>query len=712
MTDPTSTAADGDAALSTSAATLATAGPLTPDNPLAAPSTLPYGLPEFAAVRVEHLAPAIAAGLAEQRAEWAAIGADPAPVTPASTLEALERSGRLLGRALAVFYALVNANGSDELFALEAEVAPALSAHWDAFYLDGAVAARLDALVAADESGAQPLDAETAWVLHTYRKAFRRAGAGLDPAAHERLRSLNTQITTLETTFGQAVVRGMEAGAVVVEPEELEALEPDVVAALARNAAERGREGHLVALKLPTPQGILDAIGHRGLRRRIHQASTSRGSGVDPASDTRPTLLETARLRAERAHLLGYAHHAAYVADGGTAQTTEAVTDLLDRLAAPAARNARAEAAELQAALAADEPGATLEPSDWSFYAERVRRERFAVDDAALRPYLEAERVLRDGVFYAAERLYGLTFTERPELVGYTPEARVFEVHDADGAGLGLFLLDLYARPGKRGGAWMTSLVHASRLLGEQPVVTNTLNVDHPGPGRPTLLGWDEVITLFHEFGHALHGLLSDVRYPSVSGTSVPRDFVEYPSQVNEIWATDPEVLARYAVHHETGEPLDPALAERMRVAQQAGEGFRTAEYLAAAILDQAWHTVGPDELPQDADGVAAFEARALERAGLADPLVPPRYRSTYFNHTFGGGYDAAYYSYIWSEVLDADTVDWFRESGGLRREVGQRFREALLARGHSLDPMAAFRDLRGRDPVVEPLLRRRGLTG
>ena len=692
--------------------TLASAGPLTPDNPFAVESALPYRLPDFAAVRTEHVAPAIAAGLAQQRAEWSAVASDPEPATPVNTLEALERSGRLLGRTLAVFHTLVNARADDDLFALEAEVAPALAAHWDAFYLDAGLFARLEALHAGHDSGQAPLDAETAWLLHTYRTAFLRSGAMLAESAQVRLRALNAEITSLETAFGQAVVKGMEAGAVAVEDvADLDGLAPDAVASLARNARDRGRDGYLVTLKLPTPQGVLDSARHRDLRRRVFEASVSRGSGVDPASDTRETLLRTARLRAERARLLGHPHHASYVAQDGTARTSDAVNAMLARLAPPALRNARAEAVDLQAALEADVPGATLEPWDWAFYAERVRQERFAFDDAVLRPYLDAERVLRDGVFFAAGRLYGLTFTERPDLIGHADGVRVFEVKEDDGAGLGLFLLDLYARPGKRGGAWMNSLVHQSRLLGEAPVVMNTLNVDRPATGEPTFLAWDEVITLFHEFGHALHGLFSAVRYPSVSGTSVPRDFVEYPSQVNEMWATDPEVLASYARRHTTGEPLAAEVADRLRTSQQYGEGFRTCEYLAAALLDQAWHQVGPEDLPTTADGVEAFEAAALERAGLAYPLVPPRYRSTYFNHTFGGGYDAGYYSYIWSEVLDADTVDWFRENGGLDRAPGQRFREALLSRGHSMDPMEAFRALRGRDPVIEPLLERRGLT-
>ena len=693
------------AAVESQPSRLSAAGPLAGDNPLAHVSDLPYSLPDFAAIRTEHLAPAIAAGLAEQRREWAAVGANREPATVENTLEAIERSGRLLGRGLSVFYALLSSRGDDALEGLEAEVSPALAAHTDAFLLDAAVFERLEALEAARREGALLLDDETAWLLHLYRKDFVRAGARLREQQQVRLRALNEEITNLETAFRQAVVAGMEDGAVAVDDAaQLAGLPADTVAALARNAQDRGRDGHLITLKLPTPQGVLESLANRGLRRRVHEASIARGSGVDPSSDTRLTLARLARLRAERARLLGYADHATYVVEDGTAGTTTAVTDLLARLAPPAVRNADAEAAELAAALEAEAPEAALEPWDWAFYSGRVRSERFDIDEAGLRPYLEAERVLRDGVFHAATGLYGVTFTDRPDLRGYADDVRVFEVREADGAGLGLYVLDLYARPGKRGGAWMTSLVVSSRLLGESPVVTNTLNVDHPAEGQPTLLSWDEVITLFHEFGHALHGLFSDVRYPSLSGTHVPRDFVEYPSQVNEMWATHPEVLASYARHHATGEPLAADVADRLRAAQRFGEGFRTTEYLAAAVLDQAWHRLGPQEVPDTAGGVEEFEAAALAAAGLDHPLVPPRYRSAYFNHSFGGGYDAAYYSYVWSEVLDADTVDWFTECGGLDRAAGERFRRELLARGHARDPLGFFRAGRGRDPAIEPL--------
>ncbi|MEE6273247.1 M3 family metallopeptidase [Georgenia sp. MJ206] len=681
---------------------------LDPANPFAAPSALPFALPDFGAIRTEHVRPAAEAGMTAQRAEWEAIATDPAPADVVNTLEALERSGDLLGRVLTVFFTLVSSCGDDELRALEAELAPRLAAHRDALYLDRRIFARLEALTDAD------VDEETAWLLRTYTKDFVRAGVRLGDAEQERLRAFNARLTTLETEFSQRVVAGMDAGAVhVTDRAELAGLDEGTVAALAQSAADRGRDGYLITLQLPSQQALLAQASDRGLRERLLTASLTRGTGVDAASDTRATLLEIARLRAERAQLLGYAHHAAYVAEDATAGTTEAVNAMLAQLAPPAARNARAEAEELAAA----QPEAPLAASDWSILAEKVRQERFSLDDSVLRPYLELDRVIHDGVFYAATQLYGLTFAEREDLAGYADGVRVWEVHESDGTPLGLFVGDYYAREGKRGGAWMNNLVDQSHLLGRAPVVLNNLNITRPPAGEPTLLTWDEVITAFHEFGHALHGLFSDVHYPSQSGTNVPRDFVEYPSQVNEMWALDPTVLEHFARHHATGEPLSADVRETLLGSSQYGEGFATAEYLGAALLDQAWHQVGPEDLPQDPAGVEAYEAAALQRAGLDLPLVPPRYRSTYFNHTFGGGYDAGYYSYIWSEVLDADTVEWFTTEasrdadGGLNREAGERFRRTLLARGHTADPLSFFRDLRGRDSAIEPLLVRRGLV-
>ncbi|WP_240759162.1 M3 family metallopeptidase, partial [Phytoactinopolyspora endophytica] len=464
------------------------------------------------------------------------------------------------------------------------------------------------------------------------------------------------------------------------------------------------------------------------LRERIHQASVQRGSN-DNEHNTAETAARLVQLRAERAELLGYHDHAAYVLEDSTAGSPAAVHEMLDKLAPAAVANAHTEAAALQESIG-DE--FDLQPWDWSFYSERVKRAKYQVDGSELRPYFELERVLHDGVFYAANRLYGLSFAERTDLAGYHPDARVFEVTDADGSGVGLFVGDFFTRDSKRGGAWMNSFVDQSSLLGTKPVVINNLNVSRAPAGEPTLLTFDEVTTLFHEFGHALHGLLSDVRYPKFSGTNVQRDFVEFPSQVNEMWSVWPEVLANYARHYRTGEPLAQEIVDRLMESQIWGEGFKTTEYLAASLLDLAWHELSADDarrLLRDgsalhdagtsrtaAEGgtaarVAGFEAEALTRAGVAVAAVPPRYRTTYFAHIFAGGYSAGYYSYIWSEVLDAETVDWFKENGGLRRETGDHFRRTLLSRGGSMDEMQAFRDFRGRDPQIEPLLQRRGLT-
>ncbi|MDM7831007.1 M3 family metallopeptidase [Cellulomonas edaphi] len=677
------------------------------ENPFAAPSTLPYGLPDFARIGEEHYRPAILAGMAEHRAEVEAIATDPEPPTVENTLVALERAGRLLHRALTAFFNQSSADSTPGLDEIEAEIAPLLAAHTDAIRLDRRLFARIDAL----HTAGLELEPDTAWLLHRTHTAFVRAGVRLGDDAQDRLRELNAEITSLETTFGRDLLAAQNAAAVLVTDEaELVGLPDDARSAAARAAAERGHAGAwLLELELPTQQGVLAMAASRALRERVFRASVVRGAGDD--HDTRPTLLALARLRAERAQLLGFPHHAAFVASDATAGSAEAVAEMLDRLAPAAVANARTEAEELAAALERDEPGAQLAPWDWSYYAQRVRAERRSLDDAALRPYLELDRVLTEGVFRAAHELYGLTFTERHDLVGYHPDVRVFEVFDEDGAGLGLFLGDFWTRDSKRGGAWMNNLVEQSSLLDEKPVVVNNLNITKPAAGEPTLLAWDQVITLFHEFGHALHGLFSAVRYPSQSGTEVPRDFVEYPSQVNEMWAWHPRIVAAFAVHHVTGEPMPAQWVTTLLDARQDGEGFATTEYLSAALLDQAWYRLSPHEVPTDPAQVDDFEAAALERAGVAFALVPPRYRSTYFNHAFGGGYSAGYYSYIWSEVLDADTVEWFEENGGLSRANGDRFRASLLSRGGSMDPMEAFRDLRGRAPQIGPLLARRGLA-
>jgi len=676
---------------------------VSPDNPLAEASELPYALPPFGDITTEHLREALLDGMAEQRAEVAAIVDSPEPATFENTVVGLERSGRLLSRAEAVFGNLASSVSNPRLREIEREVAPLEAAHADALRLDPALFARIDAVHAArHETG---LDDEAVRLVERYHLDFVLAGAQLDDAGRARLTELNQEISTLSTTFGQNLQLATEAAAVRVgDAAQLDGLDPEEVAAAATAAADRGVDGYLVTLVLPTGQPVLTKLRNRDLRRRVFEASLTRASAGE--HDNRPVALRIARLRAERARLLGFDTHADLVLADSTARTTAAVDAMLGSMVPASVANAEAEGAVL--AEAAGRDGIEVEPWDWAFYSEQVRAQRYAVDTTALRPYFELDRVLVDGVFHAAELLYGFRFTPRPELSGYHPDVRVWEISDVDGAEVGLYLGDFFAREGKRGGAWMSSFVRQSRLLGTRPIVVNNLNVSRAPEGQPTLLTLDEVNTLFHEFGHALHGLSSAVTYPRFSGTSVPRDFVEFPSQVNEMWALWPQVLGNYARHVETGEPLPSSVVEAIDAAQLWGEGFATLEYLSATLLDQAWHRITPETEVGDA---IEFERQALEAAGVASALVPPRYRTTYFQHIFAGGYAAGYYSYIWSEVLDADTVEWFKENGGLRRENGEVFRKRLLSVGGSVDPLGAFRAVRGRDADPMPLMRRRGLA-
>ncbi|MCU1670119.1 MAG: dcp [Blastococcus sp.] len=677
--------------------------PLSADNPLAAPSQLPFGLPPFADISVEHSREALLTGMAEHRAEVAEIVGSDEPPTFENTVVALERAGQLLNRAWRVFGNLAASVSTPRVREVEREIAPLDAAHSDALHLDPALFARVDAVHAArHELG---LDDEELRLVERYHLDFVLAGAQLDDAGRTRLTELNQELSALSTTFGQNLQLASEAAAIRVDnAAELDGLDAEEIAGAAAAAAERGVDGYLLPLLLPTRQPLLAKLRNRELRRRVFEASISRASTGE--YDNRPIAARIAGLRAERARLLGFDTHADVVLADQTAATTEAVDAVLASMVPASVANAEAEAAVLAEAAARD--GVELAPWDWAFYSEQVGNERYAVDSAALRPYFELDRVLVDGVFHAAEMLYGYRFSERPDLVGYHPDVRIWEVSDADGAAVGLYLGDFYAREGKRGGAWMNSFVSQSRLLDSRPVVVNNLNVTRAAEGQPTLLTLDEVNTLFHEFGHALHGLSSEVTYPRFAGTSVPRDFVEFPSQVNEMWALWPEVLANYARHVETGERLPADVAAALDAARLWGEGFATLEYLAATLLDQAWHRITPETEVGDPE---EFERRALEAAGVSSELVPPRYRTAYFQHIFAGGYAAGYYSYIWSEILDADTVEWFRENGGLRRENGDMFRRRLLSVGGSVDPLAAFRAVRGRDADPGPLLRRRGLA-
>ncbi|GAA3839927.1 M3 family metallopeptidase [Sphaerisporangium flaviroseum] len=661
------------------------------ENPFFAPSALPYQLPPFAEIREEHYVPAFERGMAEQLAEVEAIAGSADPPTFDNTVAALERSGQILNRVSVVFFNQASSDTNPGFQEIQKAITPKLAQHGDAIFLNRRLFSRIQAISPGE------LEPEHRWLLERYVTDFVRAGAELGPEEQERLKSLNEELSTLSTRFEQNLLADTNASAIVVEDvAELDGLSEDSIRAAAETAKSRGLEGkYVITLVLPSGQPVLTELTNRDLRERIHRASVSRGLATNSE-----VVVRIAKLRAERAALLGYGSHAEYVVADQTAPGTRAVTEMLGKLTPAAVANAHREADELR-----ETAGFDIAAWDWSYYAEKVREARFAIDSRQMRPYFELNRVLRDGVFHAAQKLYGVGFTERTDLRGYHPEVRVFEVSDEDGSPLGLFLGDFYARASKRGGAWMNSLVKQSALEGTRPVVVNNLNIVKPPPGEPTLMTFDQVNTMFHEFGHALHGLFSAVRFPRFSGTAVPRDFVEYPSQVNEMWAVWPEVLANYARHHETGEPMPQHLVDRMLEAQKFNQGFGTVEYLAATLLDWAWHTI--DEEPGDPE---EFERRALRNANVDLPLVPPRYRSTYFAHIWAGGYSAGYYSYIWSEVLDADTVEWFKENGGLTRENGDTFRRELLSKGGSVEAMTAFRNFRGRDPRIEPLLERRGL--
>ena len=683
-----------------------------PANPFFTSSDLPYELPPFADITIEHFRPGLDAGMAEQLAEVAVIAHRDTPPTFANTIVALERSGRILDRVRRVFWCLTSADTTPELQAIETEYAPRLSAHADAITLDRALFARIDELHAhRDDLG---LDAESAKLLRRYHLDFVRAGAALDEADQDRLRGLNAELATLSAEFGVRLLAAAKGSAVhVTDVAELDGLSDDAIAAAAETATQRGLDGYLVELILPTHQPVLTALHHRDLRRRVLAASVGRGSDAD--TDTSEIVRAMVVARARRAVLLGYPTHSDYVLADRTVGSNARLDETLQQLIPAAVENAHRDQARLAEALTADTGDQDFGAHDWAYYAERVDAagdggEGTGPDAAILRPHFELTRTVEDGVFGAAGAVYGLTFRRRADLVGYHPDVVVYEVLDSSDAPVGLFLGDFYTRPGKQGGAWMESLVAQNRLLEQLPVVVNNLNLAKPAAGQPTLLSMDEIRTLFHEFGHALHGLLSSVTYPRLAGTAVSKDFVEYPSQVNEMWGTDPELLAGYARHIETGDPLPPDQIAALQVEGGSDQARETISFLAATWLDLAWHRLREAEVDDAVRDIDAFEARVLGEVGLDMAAIPPRYRSRYFNHIFSSGYAAGYYSYIWSEILDADTVEWFTEHRDRLRAAGDTFRAELLSRGGSGDEMGYFEAFRGRPPRIEPLLRRRGL--
>ena len=676
-------------------------------NPFAKVSTLPFHYPAFDKIKDEHFLPAFAAGMREQLREIDGIANNPKAPTFDNTIVAMERSGQLLTRVGTTFSNLQSANTNDKLDAIDTEMSPKLAAHADAIYLNDKLYQRVKTLY--DKRAKLGLDKESLFLLERYNKDFELAGAKLSAADKDKLKAQNAEIATLQTQFSQNVLKEVAASGLVVDTRaELAGMSDAAIDAAAAEAKKRGMAGKFViVLGNTTGQAPLTVLTNRAVRERLMAASLARGSHGGEF-DNRNLVLRLTKLRAERAALLGFPNFAAYSLTDQTAKTTTAVNNLLAELAKPAVANARKEAAEIQKVIDAGKGGFKADAADWDFYTDKVRAAKYSFDENQLKPYFELNSVLTNGVFFAAGKLYGLTFKERKDLPVYDPDVRVFDVFDANGKQLAIFMADMYARGNKKGGAWMNEYVSQSALMGNHPVVANHLNIPTPPAGEPTLLTYDEVKTAFHEFGHALHGMFSNVKYPRFSGTSVPRDFVEYPSQVNEMWAVWPEVLANYAKHYKTGAPIPKELLDKVLAAKKFNQGFITTEYLAASLLDQRWHQLTPAQIPTD---VLAFEASALKAGGVDFPLVPPRYRTTYFSHTFSGGYSAGYYGYLWAEKLDADTVEWFKENGGLQRKNGDTFRKALLSRGGTMDAMDMFHNFRGRDPIIKPLLERRGLT-
>lgn len=680
----------------------------TGQNPFYTESSLYMKYPEFDKIKNKHYTPAFEKGMADHMAEMETIANHNVNPTFNNTIMAMETSGALLDRVSTVFFSLTSANTNDEMENIRSEMAPKLSAHSDQILLNGKLFHRVKTIY--EQRDQLGLDKESKRLVEKYYTDFIRSGANLSSEEKESLKKINGEMAVLQTTFSQNVLKEVNALAVVVDSkDELDGLSDVAIEAAANEAKSRELEGkYVLTLRNTSGQPPMASLTNRALRERIHKTSLSRGSrGGD--FDNRDILANVIKLRAERAQLMGYDNHAAYSLENQTAQTPKAVNERLSSLAPKAVANANKEATDLQKMIDAEKGSFKLASWDWDFYTEKVRADRYNFDASQLKPYFEMDNVLQNGVFYAATQLFGITFKERFDLPVYQEDIRIFEVFNEDGSVLALFIFDGYARSSKRGGAWMNAYVGQSKLKGNKPIIANHLNVVKPPKGEPTLMSFDEVITTFHEFGHALHGMFSDVNYPYFAGTSVPRDFVEYPSQVNEMWAIWPEVLKNYAVHHETGKPMPKELLDKVLATQKFNQGFATTEYLSASLLDQALHQLSPEQVPTGEE-IIAFEADALKTAGVAMDVIPPRYRSTYFSHIIGG-YSAGYYSYIWSEVLDADTVEWFKENGGLKRENGDHFRKTLLSRGGSKDALKIFKDFRGAEPNIQPLLDRRGLN-
>ncbi len=677
-----------------------------PANPFYMPSTLPFQAPPFDQIKDSDYQPAIEAGMTEKLKEVRVIADDPAAPTFENTIVAMEKTGTLLQRVLAAFYGVTGANTNPELERVQREEAPRMAANHDAIFLDSKLFARVAAVYEARES--LELNPEALRLVEIYYRQFVRAGANLPDADKQMLKEINEEESALSNDFKSKILAASkEAAYFTTDKDSLAGLTSAQISGAERAAKAREMEGWLLPMQNTTQQPWLSALHTRDTREAIFKASWGR-SERDDANDTRATVSRLAQLRAEKGKLLGFDSYAAWKLDDQMAKTPETAVSFMDALVPAAVANAKDEASEIQKVIDSQDGGFQLEPWDWEFYSEQVRKAKYDLDEAELRPYFELNRVLHDGVFHAATQLYGICFNQRNDLPVWHPDVQVFEVVEADGKPLALFYCDFYKRDNKNGGAWMGSFVRQSNLMAALPVIYNVSNVPKPAEVEPALIAFSDVITLFHEFGHALHGIFSQTVYPSLSGTSVARDFVEFPSQFNEHWATYPAIFDHYARHYQTGAPMPEELAAKMKRAADFNQGYELTELLAAAELDMQWHTLPDSTQPQHPN---AFEQSALEKKNIALRFVPPRYRSTYFSHIWGGGYAAGYYAYLWSEMLEHDGFQWFEENGGLTRDNGDRLRAMVLSQGNTQDPATLFAAWLGRQPKIEPMLKARGLT-
>ncbi len=670
-------------------------------NPLFVKSSLQYQAPEFDKIKTEHFAPAFEKGMAEHLAEIDAIANNAEAPTFENTIEAMEKSGELLTRTINVFFNLTGTISDDAIRAIQSDVAPKLSAHQDAINLNAKLFKRIEAI----HANLDQFQGEQKRLVENYYKGFVRAGAKQSEEQKDQIRAINGKLAKLTNDFSQNVLKATKDSAVLVEDKaQLAGLSESDISTLSAAAEAAGHKGkYLITLVNTTRQPIMTSLDNRELREKVWKASANRGAELNA-----PVIKEITNLRAQKAKLMGYDSWADYVLEENMAKTPAAVLAMLDDLAPKVADKANAEAADIQAMIKAQGGEFEVQPWDWTYYAEQVRAKKFDLDEQQIRPYFELNNVLENGVFYAMNQLFGISFKKRTDLPVYHPDVLTYEVFDESGASIGFFYGDYFARDGKRGGAWMNAMVGQSHLLGQKPVIVNVMNIPKPAEGQPSLLSFDNANTMFHEMGHAVHGLFSDVKYPSLAGTAVPRDFVEFPSQFEEDWSINPKVIANYAKHHETGEAIPGELLDKLLKSRQFNQGFDSLEYLGSALLDMEWHMIGADAKIED---VQAFEDKALEKHGLKHGLIPPRYKSNYFSHTFAGGYSAGYYAYIWTEVLAADAFAHMKENGGLTRENGDKFRKEILSKGDSLDQMEQYINFKGEKPSVDALLKRRGLV-